>query len=202
MKTYLIADPHFDHERLMDITARPFPNVQEWNELIIENTNRMVGRSDRLIILGDFGFSNRIGYFRQQIKCRHVELIIGNHDQESKCRNVFGGSIWHQRSIKFFDTHLYLSHYAHCFWDGSHKGWMHVYGHNHNQREAYLDSIWPERRSMDVSPDTAFELFGEWRPFADHEVYERLSKREGHDKLEFYFEYQRQLAEKRQCLNE
>lgn len=197
MKTFLIADPHFDHEGLIKITGRPFVDVQEWNGLLLENINSMVGRSDRLIIVGDFGFSKRTVFFRQQIKCKHIELIMGNHDQESRCRAAFGGSIWHQRVIKFFDTKLYLSHYPHVFWDGSHRGWMHIYGHTHNQREAYLDSIWPERRSMDVSPDTAFDLFGEWRPFADHEVYERLSKRAGHDMLEFYLDFQDKLAEKR-----
>jgi calcineurin-like phosphoesterase family protein len=201
MKTFFIADPHFDHEKLMNITARPFPDVQVWNELLLENINRMVGRNDRLIILGDFGFSKRIGYFKQKIVCRQVELIVGNHDEVAKCRKVFGDAIWRQRTIKFFDTKLYLSHYAHAFWDGSHKGWMHIYGHNHNQREAYLDAIWPERRSMDVSPDTAFELFGEWRPFAAHEVYEHLTERAGHDSLDFYKEFQRKLEESR-CSNE
>ena len=202
MKTHLLADPHFDHDKLMDITCRPFPNIEEWNGLLLENINKQVARSDRLIIVGDFGFSKRIGYFKQKIVCRHVELILGNHDQESKCRNVFGGSIWQQRVIKFFDTKLYISHYPHAYWDGSHKGWMHVYGHVHNQREATLDAIWPERRSMDVSPDTAFERFGEWRPFADHEIYDILSSRKGHDQLEFYFNYQQKLAERRKCSNE
>ena len=202
MKTYFTADPHFDHEKLMDITARPFPDVQTWNELFMDAINSLVGRSDRLIILGDFGFSKRIGYFKQQINCRHVELVIGNHDQESKCRPHFGGAIWHQRTIKFFDTKLYMSHYPHCYWDHSHRNSMHIYGHMHNQREAYLNTIWPDRRSMDVSPDTAFALFGEWRPFADDEIYGILSSRKGHDQMEFYYEYQRQLAEKRQCSSE
>lgn len=199
MKTHLIADTHFDHDRLVNITGRPFPDVETWNELCLDNINKQVERADRLIIVGDFGFSKRIGFFRQQIRCRHVELIMGNHDEEAKCRRVFGGAIWHQRVIKFFDTKLYISHYPHAFWDGLHKGWMHVYGHVHNQREAYLDGIWPERRSMDVSPDTAYEKLGEWRPFADHEIYDILNLRSGHDDLEFYYEYQRQLAEKRSC---
>lgn len=197
MKTHFLADPHFDHDKLMDITARPFPNVQEWNSLLLDNINRSVERNDRLIIVGDFGFSKRIGFFRQQIQCRHVELILGNHDQESKCRNVFGGSIWRQRTIKFFDTKLYISHYPHAYWDGSHKNWMHVYGHTHNQREVYLDEIWPERRSMDVSPDTAFSLFGEWRPFADFEIYERLKERKGHDSMDFYYAFQERLKHDR-----
>lgn len=202
MKTFLLADPHFDHAKLMNITARPFSNIAEWNELLLHNINSMVNRSDRLIIVGDFGLSKRLGFFKQEIVCRHVELIMGNHDQFAKCKKIFGGNIWYQRVIKFFDTKLYISHYAHAFWDGSHKGWMHVYGHCHNQREAYLNELWPERRSIDVSPDTAFELFGEWRPFADHEVYERLTQRAGHDNLEFYDEFQRKLAEKRQCSNQ
>jgi len=183
MKTFFTADCHFDHAKFYEPQAtRPF-SMDGWNELMLDSINTRVDRADRLFILGDFAWK-RPGYWRQQIRCRHVTLIVGNHDSEAKCRNVFGGSMYLTRMVKkVCGTLVFLSHYPHAYWPSSHYGSLHLYGHCHNQREACLDAIWPERRSMDVSPDTAFQLMGEWRPFSDEEVVERLSKRLCHDSL-------------------
>ena len=54
-------------------------------------------------------------------------------------------------------------------------------------------AIWPERRSMDASPDTAFQLTGEWRPFSDEEIVERLTQRKGHDSVDHYHALQKRL---------
>lgn len=57
-------------------------------------------------------------------------------------------------------------------------------------REDYLDNIWPDRRSMDVGMDVAYDMFGEFRPFSELEVYSRLIARKGHDPLDFYKQWQ------------
>lgn len=189
MKTYFTADTHFEHAELLNNkNMRPFV-PEEWDEMLLYKINTTVQCQDRLFILGDFAWK-RPGYWRQQIRCKHVTLIFGNHDKEAKCRNVFGGAFYRTRTIKLFDTKVYLSHHPSVYWDGSHNGWLHLYGHCHNQREATLDAIWPERRAMDVSPDTAFALTGDWRPFTDEEIYARLMAREGHDPVEFYHNFQ------------
>jgi len=195
MKTYFTADTHFDHMKLCmkPRRTRPF-DMDEWNEMLLHQINTRVARADRLFILGDFAWK-RPGYWRQLIRCRHVTLIIGNHDKEAKCRNVFGGSMYDTRVVKKVcgSTQVFLSHYPHAHWPASHRGALHLYGHCHNLREACLDAIWPERRSMDVSPDTAFQLTGKWRPFSDDEIVERLSQRKGHDLLDHYRAFQETL---------
>ena len=162
MKTFFIADTHFDHNH--EKLIRLFSSTDEANAVILEGINSFVGRQDRLFILGDFAW-RRPGYWRQQIRCRHVTFFLVNHFKENKCRNIFGRNLYVTRTIKMLGTHVFLSHFPHAFWDGSHRGWLHLYGHCHNQREAYLDAAHPGRRSMDVSPDTSFDLFGEWRVF-------------------------------------
>jgi calcineurin-like phosphoesterase family protein len=194
MKTFFIADTHFDHAKFYDPqVTRPF-TMDEWNKMLIDRINTMATRADRLFILGDFAWK-RPGYWRQQIRCRNVVLILGNHDSEAKCRNVFGGNLYDTRVVKNVcgSARVFLSHYPHAHWPASHHGSLHLYGHCHNQREACLDAIWPERRSMDVSPDTAYALTGEWRPFTDEEIVERLMQREGHDSIQFYKDYQSRL---------
>jgi len=184
MKTFFTADCHFDHAKFYESqVTRPF-SMDEWNKMMLDSINTRAERQDRLFILGDFAWK-RPGYWRQQIRCRHVTLIIGNHDNEAKCRNVFGGAMYLTRVVKKVCgiARVFLSHYPHAHWPASHHGSFHLYGHCHNQREACLDAIWPERRSMDVSPDAAFQLTGEWRPFSDEEIFARLGRREGHDSV-------------------
>jgi len=193
MKTFFTADCHFDHVKFYDpMVTRPF-TMDEWHEMLLYRINTMVDRTDRLFILGDFAWK-RPGYWRQQIQCRHVTLILGNHDSEAKCRRVFGGAMYLTRVVKkVCGQQVFLSHYPHAHWPASHYGSLHLYGHCHNQREACLDAIWPERRSMDVSPDTAYQLTGEWRPFSDEEIVERLTQRRGHDNIQFYKDFQSRL---------
>ena len=197
MKTFFTADTHFDHAKFYEPqVTRPF-TMSEWNEMLLDRINSMVARSDRLFILGDFAWK-RPGYWRQQIRCRHVTLILGNHDKEAQCHNVFGGAMYLTRMVRRIakDALVFLSHYPHAHWPASHHGSLHLYGHCHNQREACLDAIWPERRSMDVSPDSAYCLTGEWRPFSDEEIVERLSQRKGHDSVDHYCAFQEKLKQK------
>lgn len=196
MRTWFLADAHFDDVPLIKESARPFRDIDEWNETLIDNINRCVIRSDRLVLVGDFGHK-RIPYWRSRIRCRHITYVLGNHDKSSKIKRAFGGEVYQYRVMKFFDTKLVVCHFPMMYWEGSHVNWMHVYGHVHNQREAYLDWVWPQRRSMDVCPESAAVLYGEWRPHSDEEIYDRLKDRKGHDALGFYHRFQDRLVEER-----
>lgn len=191
MKTFFTADLHFECPSFYGNarSTRPFL-AADWDAMMVDDINQQVAREDRLYILGDFA-GNRPGYWRSQIRCKNVVLILGNHDKFAKCQNIFGGNLRTTYVTKILaGTKVFLSHYPHAYWDGSHKGWLHLYGHCHNQREASLEALWPTRRAMDVSPDTYFAKFGAWSIFSDSEVYDLIGKREGHDPVEFYHAYQ------------
>jgi len=76
-----------------------------------------------------------------------------------------------------------------CFWDSSHRDGFHLYGHihNHRLREYAMDQFMPGRRSMDVSPESSLIRLGDFRPFSEDDVYEILSRRSGHDKVDYVF---------------
>ena len=48
-----IADLHFDDEDIIAYDNRPFDGVEEMNEVMIENWNRVVQLEDLTWILGD-----------------------------------------------------------------------------------------------------------------------------------------------------
>jgi calcineurin-like phosphoesterase family protein len=204
MKRYFIADlhlgckPHFIRGMLRRYPRSNvlFPSVEEHDAHLLGAINCTVGVNDELYILGDF--SDKPGKYRAQIKCKHVFLIRGNHDPVEKSRNVFG-EIPFQRVIKLRDSrgvgrsmYCVLSHAPQAFWFGSHKGWAHLYGHVHGQREDYLDlALGVERRSMDVGVDSLRQKYGDYFPLDEEALCAIFTMRQGHDLPSYYHDFQK-----------
>lgn len=53
--TFFTADTHLGHERTLVLSKRPFANVTEMDDAIINNWNRVVKSEDTVYHLGDFG---------------------------------------------------------------------------------------------------------------------------------------------------
>lgn len=183
---YFTADTHFGHAAIA--AERGYGIVEDHDEAVLNGINSYASKADRLYILGDFCWSQPFEW-RRRLLCKQVTLIRGNHDSPQVCR-AFGGNMYDTRMVRLEPgKHVFLSHYAHAFWPGSHigefrgrkyVGRLHVYGHTHDEKEAELDWIWPERRSMDVGIDTAIRLLGRPWPFSADEIVERLWDRKGH----------------------
>ena len=79
---FLISDIHFDHENILNFTNRPYDNVGDMNEDIIEKWNRVVDKRDTVICLGDWGMSSSSYKFAHRLK-GYKRLVMGNHDTGS-----------------------------------------------------------------------------------------------------------------------
>ncbi len=196
---YFTSDTHFDH---CESNINKYGLVFEFrplnfSELFIDIINQKVGKEDTLYIIGDFAFK-KPGKWRQLINCKTVYLIMGNHDPIQKSQNVFGGNLRQIMEIKICGVRTWLSHYPHAIWPASHHGSYHLFGHTHNNRENrrenynsqpgdwFLNEIWPEKRSMDVCPESYRERYGDWGIFSEIQINDILSARKGHDNKEFY----------------
>jgi calcineurin-like phosphoesterase family protein len=194
---YFIADTHFAHEKLImnfpryrPGTKELFASIEEHDEYLLAAINLRVKRDDELFILGDFAWE-KPGKYRMAINCKHVHLIRGNHDPCQKCLNVFGEVPY----IKYTKLRggpgksmtCVLCHTPFAFWDGSHKGWAHLYGHCHGNREFTMDKgLGWERRSMDVGVDWIVKVTGGFSPLDEQELYATFITIEGHDLPSFY----------------
>ena len=85
-KSYFIADPHFGHNNIITFKdndgklTRPFNTIEEMDDLIIENINKVVRVMDSLYILGDVAMNRRCLSTLVRINTKKLVLIRGNHD--------------------------------------------------------------------------------------------------------------------------
>jgi len=110
LKTFIISDTHFCHTRILEYTNRPFGNVAQMNAALVENWNAVVGPSDAVIHLGDFGMwtPEVVQPILRQLN-GNILLIRGNHDREETLK-LF---TWAPRlSMKIGPYYCCLSHRA------------------------------------------------------------------------------------------
>jgi calcineurin-like phosphoesterase family protein len=115
-------------------------SIARMNRALADNINARVQPGDTLWCLGDWVFGRGSDYrrnarwFRDQIQCRDVRLVWGNHDDRS-IRDLFTAT-HDQVRIREGDAVITLNHYPMITWDGQHKGSVHapnihLYGHVH-----------------------------------------------------------------------
>ena len=89
---YFTSDLHLGHANAIGFTSRPFLDVEQMNEGLIKNINETVMTNDELWILGDFAFKVNMAaakQFRDQINCKTVHMITGNHDKDYTRDHIF-----------------------------------------------------------------------------------------------------------------
>ena len=190
MNIWITSDTHFGHTNIAGPKIsnwssgyRDFNSVHEMNMALVDGINKYVKEDDILYHLGDWSFGgvHNILQFRNYIVCKNVHLILGNHDQHIVDKEIkyhdtsFNPielflSVQDVLTLDIGKTKLFLSHYSHRVWLGSHKGVIHLYGHSHGSIPDY-------GKSMDVGVDVAFKKFGEYRPFNIGDITNIMSKR-------------------------
>ena len=81
------ADYHFMHEKIITFTdksgnrIRPFASIDEHDNTIITNHNKLVTNNDTILMLGDISWKwNNAGKERIAALNGKKEVVVGNHD--------------------------------------------------------------------------------------------------------------------------
>lgn len=177
---YITSDLHLGHRNIIKYCNRPFNNVQEMNESIIDIINNTVNVDDSLYILGDFAFRGKDPIeYRHRIICKDIHIIVGNHDREkdfmkylTQEENAYGfSSVQSVKEIIHCNQRIYLSHYPHRSWPASHKGsWM-LYGHVHSKLDH--EDRTSTRLTLDVGVDNTINYN---KPFGQPWSFKELQK--------------------------
>lgn len=107
MKKWFIADTHFSHANIIRYVSRPYANVEEMDESLINNWNQCVNIDDQVFFLGDFGLGdvNHLHSICSQLK-GHKICIRGNHDRNASWMNRIGFSVVLESAFMKIGRHL------------------------------------------------------------------------------------------------
>jgi calcineurin-like phosphoesterase family protein len=139
MATFFTSDQHFDHKNIIKYCHRPFANVDEMNEALVEKHNAIVTNYDTVYHLGDFCFSGKGKSWLDRLNGRKHILIKGNHDHNHSLS--FFDEIYDVRKVKIGADSVWLSHYAHLVWPQAHYGVYHLFGHSHGNLKGMPGSL-------------------------------------------------------------
>jgi calcineurin-like phosphoesterase family protein len=76
---WFTSDTHFSDQRILDLSKRPFENIEEMDMYLINNWNMNIGEKDRIFHLGDFGNFKAINL----LKFGKMYFLEGNHERKN-----------------------------------------------------------------------------------------------------------------------
>jgi calcineurin-like phosphoesterase family protein len=135
---YFTADTHFDHSNIIKYCRRPYKDVREMNDSLVDNWNKAVPKDAIVFHLGDLGWGRNPDRIKELIKKLNglIILVPGNHDPDElqiPCVGRWGlkAIIPQCSNIKIEKQNIVLCHYAMRVWDQSHRGAWQLFGHTH-----------------------------------------------------------------------
>lgn len=151
-KVWFTSDLHFWHKNICKYCNRPYDNLEEMHESIIQNWNSVVKEDDIVFILGDLGFCG-IEKLRPLLTRLNgiLYVIQGNHDSDKVLITLYNEKIINNfsRLIQITITgdeecpnqDLTLCHFPMIDWYNKERGaWM-IHGHQHQAPETPSCSV-------------------------------------------------------------
>jgi calcineurin-like phosphoesterase family protein len=136
MSRFFVSDTHFGHNNILHLGhGRPFDSIEEHNETLIKNWNRVVKSSDTVYHLGDVALGRITESLPLVARLNgRKKLVPGNHDR------IFSGE--KEKQIQRF-----LPEYEKVFDDIlAEQTMLNLYGH--------WDTVWPMMCHFPYSGDS------------------------------------------------
>lgn len=133
---WFISDTHFSHNRVQEFcpNTRPQESLDEHDELLIQNWNRLINKRDRVYHLGDVAFGSIAGTEMLLSRLKgDIHLIYGNHDRALKAPKFSKYFVSRQdyKEIRVDGQKVCMFHYPIHEWNQCHRGAFHLFGHVH-----------------------------------------------------------------------
>lgn len=137
MKKWFTSDLHFNDSRF-DLLYRPFTNLKDQHETLINNWNAVVSDEDEVYIVGDFSVDDDGLKYVNQLKGKKI-LIVGNYDEPRGSENLeaFFDKVYNEGiTTQIGEEIFYLNHYP----EKASKKTNNLVGHVHG--------LWRVQRNM------------------------------------------------------
>lgn len=128
---WVTADQHFSHVNIIKYEDRPFKDIEEMNAILIEKWNRVVGKQDKVFILGDIGLvpPETLKKYLDQMKGTKI-LVKGNHDRSNTERWYNAGIDEFYKYPILYQGFYLLSHEP--VYMNKHTPFVNIFGHVHS----------------------------------------------------------------------
>lgn len=130
---YFMADTHFGHKNIIEYENRPFKTVEEMDNVLINNWNKVVKSNNKIFFLGDFSFYNKEKTIQICNKLNGRKIMIkGNHDNNS---NKYYFDCGFENVIEYpiiLENFWILSHEP--MYINSNMPYANLFGHVHNNK--------------------------------------------------------------------
>lgn len=183
-KLFWTSDTHFSHSSIIKFCDRPYKDVDEMNEKLIENWNKKVPQDGLVFHLGDFAWGG--GYtewkrIRDQLNGKII-LIKGNHEMKNLSpkaeEELFELSTW-QMLAEIEGRKVLMNHYPFLCYAGVYrdpKGLVYnTFGHVHSgpnkkgQDIPRLTNLFPTQYDVGVDNNN-------YEPISWYELNENIQK--------------------------
>lgn len=168
---WFTSDMHISHKNVIRFCDRPFADINEMSEKLIENWNECVKDDDIVFVLGDtfwFNDSHKIKKVLEQLN-GIIYIIPGNHDDFTSYHRVADNpriilcddivqvflesedNRWHKKILE-----LWLAHYPLMTWPHRENGAINLFGHIHSKpkgREGVDQDLPLHKHQCDVGTD-------------------------------------------------
>lgn len=185
--------------------CRNFDTLEEHDETLIENINKVAKKDDIIYMLGDvaFGGRNNIYDIMNRLNCKNVHLCLGNHDHHIRKNadiTLADNTIVKAQSLflsvndiitkKIGNERFVLCHYAMRTWENGHHGSIMLYGHSHGSLPDYevtlqtnvhenngqlVKSFYQSQKFKTM--DVGVDTHPEFRPYSIDEIRQIMSTR-------------------------
>lgn len=136
---WVVSDTHFNHANILNFKdkfrnpTREFDSVQQMNEIMIQNWNKVVKPGDKVYHLGDVFFGDKEWFKKNWPRLNGKKrLVVGNHDDvKFLSSGNFFEKVYMWRIFKEFD--IVLTHVP-IHESSFRKVSRNVHGHIHQQQ--------------------------------------------------------------------
>lgn len=137
-KIFMSSDLHFNHNKSFIYEPRGFTSVEEMNEGIIKNFNKIITWEDDLYLCGDqmLGMDINAGLALLRRLNGNKYLVIGNHDTDNRVAAYRESGIFievqPQYRIKYKGRIYVITHYPTLVEnEGQFNNVINIHGHTH-----------------------------------------------------------------------
>lgn len=142
MKTWFVSDTHFYHRNIIRYSDRPFENVHQMNETMIDNWNKHIAPEDFVYFLGDFAFCGKKWAAELFTRLNGTKVLIkGNHDGNTqKMLDIGFKEVYNSLELEIAGEKVLLCHYPYLGDETAERKRLGEQGRNEQYIEKFVES--------------------------------------------------------------